>query len=110
MTISFCQHTQMQIIHLNVADPVQVQDFTRLFSAHQRYLEKSPFKVHLLLNMQRVKHVPIGLTQLCEAPALLHPNSGYIAIVGATSSLEALAKIIFRISHFTRGMFLPTEA
>jgi hypothetical protein len=110
--ISIFLHKRRQIIELKVTDPVQIHDLFRLFNLHQRYLDRSPCRVHLLLNVEQAELAPVGLTHLCqlrESPALIHSNTGIIAVVGAMSSIEALGRLIFRMNHFTRGYFLSTE-
>src|SRR4051794_17466963 len=72
------------ILRITYIDPWNVEELTANFAEEQALLEATPYVLHTLIDLTQAHHVPRGTLRARESPVLQHPNSGYIAVIGAS--------------------------
>src|SRR5271166_3843437 len=97
------------IFHYVYTDPWTVQQLIGLTPQLLDYYNKSPHKIHTLSDTTRIRQVPPDVMRVQCVPNLSHPQSGNIAIFGATMLIETLSTTIFRLARFNRVKFYARE-
>ena len=98
-----------RILYRVIADPWTVEDLLRADALLKLHYDQANDKVHMLVNVRGARRVPPAVYRLGRGMTLSHPNSGYIALVGASSMTRRLAENIFRIACFDRARFFDIE-
>ena len=93
------------ILYYVYSDPWTVEDLTSLTPRVMDYYNQASHKIHTLGDATKLRQVPPGALRVRSVPNLSHPNSGDIAIAGASLLVETISTTIFRLVHFNRVKF-----
>jgi len=93
-----------------IDDPWEVDDLLKLFPADILYRDKAPFKVHTLINAEKVNRVPSGWLRARIAPGLVHPNSGQFVVVGLHGTAYHLMGVLLKTINYRRLVLFNTES
>jgi hypothetical protein len=99
-----------QVIHYVFTDPWTVPELMKLYEQNQAIRDKSPRKIHTLVNLTRARHLPHGtLSARAYSPDGSHPRAGFIVIVGAQTYLRTILDLAFHLLRTDRFKFVNTE-
>jgi hypothetical protein len=81
-----------------------------MMEADRRYRDevqrtKPGQKVHLLVTVKSMGAFPPGTLRGRQSPSLIHPTSGYAAVVSSSASVRTVANTMFRLIHYDRARF-----
>ena len=104
--------TDLEVGHVlkyTISDPWEINDLLKLFPDDILYRNKVPFKVHTLIDAEKVMRVPSGWLNARAAPGLVHPNSGQFVVVGLHGSAHRLMEVMLKTIHYNRMILFKTE-
>jgi hypothetical protein len=111
MPITYELRENGHVIYSRLLDPLPIDEFKAGFIVQQQYLDQAPHKLHVLIDITQHKSPPRNaIPSARQAPIWRHPNSGEIAIVGASTLMQAMSSAISRLTHFDRLTIFKTEA
>ena len=100
---------EKHIITLVWTDPWSLNDLDQIYEAERHFFdEASGYKVHTLVDVRNMHTVPPRALTRRQSPNVTHPNSGRIAIVGASAFVGSLASAGFKITGYDRAKFFAT--
>lgn len=70
----------------------------------------SPFRVHVLVDMTQISHVPPGFLSVRSRVDWNHSNSGHIAIAGAVGMVRLMIELVVRLLPGNKASLFDTEA
>jgi hypothetical protein len=98
-----------RVLYFTFIDPWEVSQVAALNLQSIAYLNSAKCKLYTFTDLRQARRIPSGLLSLRHGPDWSHPNSGQIAILGASPLLTTFAKIVFRLSGFERIRFFDAE-
>src|SRR5262245_19319175 len=100
-----------RVLHYTFTDPWTTAEMENVANAAKRHYDAAKQKLHVLLDARKMRSVPSGVLRSARTnPDLRHPNSGRIAIVGATTLVQMFGETLMRLSHTEKAKFFKDEA
>src|SRR5215467_10874218 len=97
------------IIHITITDPWKTSEITTLYPLVEATLNKAHYKIHTLADVSQTKQAPGNIFKSRLANAnYSHPNTGVIAIVGASPVVKVMAETLFWLARYERARFFAT--
>ncbi len=110
MPISLTLRHDGHVLFVQIVDPWDTAALKKLLADTRNHLDHVSCKVHTLVDVSQVKAIPRGPLQgILGDMNLSHPNRGVVIMVGASSAMRALARVVFSMVHFGQGQFYETE-
>ena len=97
------------VLYVVVSDPWNMADIERITGETGGGIRLSSHPIHMLVNVQRARHIPKGLLTNARNPVFRLPTMGQFVIVGSTPLLRGITQTVFRIAGFRRGHFFDSE-
>lgn len=111
MPITFELREDNHVIYSVVSEPLNVEELNDSVGGQLPVYDDSPYKVHQLVNVIGVTHLPSGILGVRrDSPTFQHPNRGQLVIVGAHGFVRNVADILMKIAHFDSVKFFKDES
>ncbi len=98
-----------RVLHYIFTEPWTLKDMEEAAAKARTYYDAADRKLHVLFDARAISSLPSGLLRARNNPDMRHPNSGHIAVVGASTVLQVIAETILRITRFQRARFFQSE-
>jgi len=98
-----------RVLYYVFTEPWTLDDMRAVTRKARPLYDAARTKVHVLFDARGMSSLPSGLLTARNNPDVRHPNSGHIAMVGASPLVHMIAETITRISRFNRIKFFQTE-
>jgi hypothetical protein len=95
-----------RIMCVTFVSPWRAAEMLAQFAASKQLYDAATKKIHLLIDMRQNRDLTEGALRARYAPALTHPMSGDIVVVGANTLIRAAGEAVFRIARFKRVAFV----
>ena len=93
------------IVSIVITDPFGMKDLLDKNPMIKAHLDSTPFKVHTLVDLSGLKVIPGNALSGRSTPAMTHPNSGSVAIVGGSVFAQRIIEAAFKITGYDRVRF-----
>jgi hypothetical protein len=97
------------VIYFMVTEPWTLDDLIAVNQKAAIWVEYADHTVHLLGNAERIEQMPDGIMSIHRVAPVSHPNSGYVAIVGASALVKSFTIDVLRLANFSRLKFFDEE-
>ena len=97
------------VIVFNVTDPIRLEEVVEQMRDVEPYFDQSSDIVHTVINLVRVRQLPLGIIGTRSYAGYSHPNAGKIIIVGADTLVRTLANVIVKLTNNHNIAFFETE-
>lgn len=95
---------------IKFVDPWSISELEAVYAAERRYRDSSQFALHVLINVNEMRHIPPRLLSMARrSPTFTHPKRGELAIVGTTSFARAIAEAVMLLTHTSKIRFFNTD-
>jgi hypothetical protein len=110
MGATFELREQDRIIYFLYEEPWSVDDIKRVNDEAILFLDKATEDMHILINVERIRHIPSGILRARNVPTMSHPRCAHIVICGASTFVRSLSETIFKVTRYEKAKFFNTEA
>ncbi len=97
------------VIVFNVTDPIQLEEVLEHMREVEPYFDQASAAVHTVINLVRVRQLPLGIIGTRSYAGYSHPNAGKIIIIGADTLVRTLANVIVKLTNNRNIAFFETE-
>src|SRR5258708_37810750 len=105
MPISMQQHDNGRILHYIYTDTWGMRDLEALRPQEKKLFDQATHKIHVLVDAHAIRSAPPGIFKERKHVIVTHPNSGFIAVVGAPALIQVLSHQLFKLAHYERVRF-----
>ncbi len=88
------------VLHYVFTDPVDMRELEAFNRQEKEYYDVVTHRIHSLVDIRQMTHVPQGALHVRIRPNLTHKNSGHLVLVGASTLIRMLAETATRLAHF----------
>src|SRR5258708_38420222 len=100
MPINFEMIEDGWINRIVITDPWDISIFQTTFPKAVEVRDNTPHKVYGLMDLRGTRQMPPNMLRGRGSPVLYHPNSGSVAVVGASALAQAIMEMVKRLSRF----------
>ena len=97
------------VVYYTLVAPWSVQELQDKLPQETAWRDAADHTTHELVDVNKVGNPPPESIRLHKIPALTHPRSGYVVVIGANTFVRRLAEVIFRLGHYKRLRFVDSE-
>jgi hypothetical protein len=97
-----------QVLKITISDPWTMQQLIDTFPEANKFITSAPGKVHSIIDLLQMKSVPSNALGGRNSPSIVHPNSGYVFVVGASKFAQTLTEVAFKVARYNKVQFFST--
>ena len=99
-----------RVLYSVATDPLNALILNQFIPEQSSFYDRSPGKLHLIVNVSRVSDVPSGIIRTRrDGPIFQHPKRGLLIIVGANIQVRSAAEVFARLAHLDTIRFFDSE-
>jgi hypothetical protein len=109
MPLTIEMHESNRILCLKYLAPLLLQEIFDIYPKDKAYRDAVNHKVHTYIDVRQMGEIPSGILSTRFAPGHLHPNSGYIVVVGASNHAQVLGAMMAQLQGENYFRFFDSE-
>ena len=94
-----------RIICFTLTGDWTVQEVLDLDAHVVNHLRRSPYRVHLLVNISQTDAIPQHYTKLSKSARFAEPNLGYTAVVSDIFGLQLLSELVGKLVNYNKSHY-----
>jgi hypothetical protein len=98
-----------RVVYMVYTAPLTLQEIRDLYPLDQEYRDNAQHKVHTLIDIRNMGDIPPGILSTRYAPSHVHPNSGFVVVLGADARARILGDMMAIMQGENHFRFFDTE-
>lgn len=108
MPVKLTLSSDERYLMYSASDPLAMEDLLLAYEEDREHRDRLAYKVHVIVDLSKVKRVPSNWLMAKAAPGFSHPRSGEVLFVGISESLRIFLNVLLKITGFKRVKLFNT--
>jgi hypothetical protein len=92
-----------------ISEPLNMNELLQAYEKEKQYRDSLPHVVHSIVDMSKMRRIPVNWLTAKAGPGLTHPRSGEMLFVGLSIGIRMIVETILKLMNYKRMRLFSTR-